>query len=809
MVDAPRVSVARSRAPVRMSRIPLLVLLALLFAFGPAATAAQDDVSRATLTYTPESNGYEVQLPFAWKFIDCYGEVHLTITRKNREATSGAYIFEGERYTAAELGAEAFEKPEVGLTDATADVYEGAARLGTTPLKNVIDYLGGCFGQTYNVLKNVGLDPKAFRDRIGSLSITNLRLDYVATRDYKLEGRIRELAKAREADAAVRRGDSARSGGDLAAAEDAYEEALATDPSSERAREALAETRSARAEAEADSAYTTAMEEGRRQEGAGELSAARDAYGRALRVRPEDSAARAALDAVEARLESRAAVQRDREAAVSEAMSRRHSGTFWGTNLGSDSHGSATQAASLIGRFRVDYDLWALGGEPAHRFRFYWEWSDFQHTGYPLWVSVLGDDVLRIADLARYPDLLERWNAIKPLYIEVESDILYWKHGEEWVADAGTIRVIPSLIGRAGQEVDYGAAASSSWDELFTYTNGMGWGYFDGLGLGEEIRDYTDRFGTEVGWPRYAFLYSDEIDFFQDYQQHSSSADLTRIVWPVEEIEAVIAAYQRREKAREESGMAASEFWNTPESTDVADEEGGYWESPEDATTVAQRGAQRQRGEAEAAMGQWRELVTRWRKKYEAMQSPIGVAEPASGSTVQTGQVTVRGKLHPFIGATARGATLRVGDEEITASVSGGQFSGDIILSEGWNSIAVVADAGDFAVSDSLRIFYDKPPPLPCDERTASGSGSAIYEHGLGKEKGTFRLTRDFYGAWDDMVIYPGPKERRHQVQPIYSTSGKYEGSGVVDFHIESGIITVVLNEGAGGSSWEYTIHCP
>ncbi|MEZ4800989.1 MAG: hypothetical protein R2809_14700 [Flavobacteriales bacterium] len=167
------------------------------------------EVQSATLVYTPAENGYVLNIPFKWKFINCYGEVHVTITKNSPEITSSTYIYNGKRYTAAELGAEAFAKPECGLTDITADFYNGSFKLGNVTMGNVIDWFGGCFGQTYHLTKTIGPNDADYKEKLANLSLSNFgkskRVHHVTI---NLKEKFRRLKKQNKAKDAMSRADS-------------------------------------------------------------------------------------------------------------------------------------------------------------------------------------------------------------------------------------------------------------------------------------------------------------------------------------------------------------------------------------------------------------------------------------------------------------------------------------------------------------------------------------------------------------------------------------------------------------------------
>lgn len=608
---------------------------------------AEAEVYRTTVTYTPSENGYEVQLPIAYKFINCYGEVLVTITKDNQSATTSAYIYKGIRYTSAEVGSSWFEKPEVGYTDVSADLYDQSFRLGRVKMNNLIDWLGGCFGQTYDVLKQVGATHQAYKDKLTSLRLSNITVDNCATRDFKLESKLEELAKATAAKDLISKADAALSRGDLEEAEQLYKQAQGLSAGDTHIQQQLEIIREKKTEAANEAAYEAAMKRGNDALAQGKYEEAKQAFQQALQRKPGDSDAKNSLEKINEQLKKEAEAAKEseeqearRDQAVSAAANQRHKGTMWGENIFAASHGSGTQNSTLMGLVRVDYDISTMAGEPVYSFRFYWEWDDALNTGYPQYASVLVDTVVMIKELQQFPDLWERWNQVKPLYVELESDVLYFKKGEDFTAQEGTIRIIPEVIGRSGEQVGWSQPASCSWEELFPYCNYLDWGYFRLLGLDEEISAYADQFGTERAWPKYVVQYSDDINFYQshkwfpskyltltqaDYQVFSTSLDVVKIVWPVKEIQDIIRDYEKMRKIKAEDTMEVSDFWNTPENEETLDNEADFWDMPENALTVQEQQEQTLDYQTQQMLSNWPVQVGKRRERLLQLRTPISI----------------------------------------------------------------------------------------------------------------------------------------------------------------------------------------
>ncbi len=703
---------------MRVNRLTPL-LLSFIFILAIYSTFGQE-VQRKTISYTPSSYGYELSIPLAWKFINCYGEVHVTITKNSKDITSNAYIYNGVRYTSADLGSEAFVKPECGLTDISADVYNQSYRLGNIKMGNVIDWLGGCFGQTYHAMKLLGLNDADYKDKLADLSLSNIRLDEVYSRDYSLEGKIKEIEKQKNVTSTTSEADDALARGDLEEAQALYKKVVKLDYANSHAKAKLEEIKTRLKENANQEEVQNLLKQAEELEESGDKKSAKSAYEDVLKKDPDNEKSKEKIKELGEQIEAEKTNEEKRQDAVSAASNRNHSGSFWGMNHGSDSYGSATQAAHLIGYFRLDYNIWSLSGEPAHKFKFYWEWANSLKTGYPQWVSVLHDEVVMIAELKKYPDLMNRWNNIKPLYIEVECDVLYYKNGEEYVAHQGTIHVVPEVLGHSGQEVNWSLPSSSNWDELFTYCNNLDWVFFEKIGVEDEIKEYADKFSTGIAWPKYTFEHSDQINFYQshgyfhteykewvDTEGYSSSADITKVVWPVEDIQAIIKEYEEREKESEEETMDSEDFWNTPES-DKKNTNTEFWDSPENKTTTADMTRKNQNAELNRLVSGWSTIIKQRREKYAALQNPFSIEAPLDNSTHTKNVVKVEGSINRYFQSYSNEVYLNLNGVRQQVDISSsGRFSNPMVLSNGYNDIKLELQGNGFTIIKPLRIKYE------------------------------------------------------------------------------------------------------
>jgi hypothetical protein len=332
-------------------------------------------------------------------------------------------------------------------------------------------------------------------------------------------------------------------------------------------------------------------------------------------------------------------------------------------------------------------------------------------------------------------------------------------------------------------------------------------------GLFEEVDEYEEKHGSDIAWPKYCFQYSDDINFYQGYshfsskykkltmedlKHYSSSAKISKVVWPVEELQAILREYEQREKEKQEEKMQGDDFWDTPENP-----------VSKDHHQSQQNYFQQHQGD----LKRWPQTQKRWRDKYEALKNPFEIEGLKDKATVEEGQLTLNGNLHPFFKSVNARFIIRFQQKEMVATVSGNRFKQELILEEGWNKMYFTLKTKGFSITDSMALFYKKPPPLPCDQTTQSGgAGQTINEHGLGQTSGKFVIEYDMYSAPDEMIIYAGVKEKRGSSKILFQTHGKVSGSRKLEIpfsDLERGTITVEMNGSSGGTQWDYLIFCP
>ncbi|MEZ4800990.1 MAG: hypothetical protein R2809_14705 [Flavobacteriales bacterium] len=283
----------------------------------------------------------------------------------------------------------------------------------------------------------------------------------------------------------------------------------------------------------------------------------------------------------------------------------------------------------------------------------------------------------------------------------MECDILYYKYNDEFVTDEGKIHVIVPYIGKSGQEVDWSLIEQLPMGRTVPVLQSIGLGYFRKIGLYEEIDAYADEFGSDVAWPKYSFEYSNDINFYtghnwfhsyfkelssKDYENSSSSADIVKVVWPVEEIQAVIREFEEREDRKKEEKMSAEDFWNSPEKDKTtkgsADD---FWNTPENTMTKTEKKAIDTYNSEVAAANSGMERLNQFKSRYEELQKPMNVT---SAKSVKSPNYTLTGKVSDVF--AKRVVKISGLDEPIFADVNNdGTYRAEIKLKTGSNKLTL------------------------------------------------------------------------------------------------------------------------
>lgn len=149
--------------------------------------------SSAVAPLKSDNQGYVGDLSFQYGFNNCYGTISLAFGNEQLKAIS--YLYEGQTYSAADLGLGEFKKGKTSGLTISAEVFEGERSLGRADFKNVTFFSGvGCFSETYPVIEMLSLKNSDYKENFKNLSLRNISLSGSA-RNYKVEELI--IAKKR------------------------------------------------------------------------------------------------------------------------------------------------------------------------------------------------------------------------------------------------------------------------------------------------------------------------------------------------------------------------------------------------------------------------------------------------------------------------------------------------------------------------------------------------------------------------------------------------------------------------------------
>lgn len=117
---------------------------------------------------------------FNYQFVNCGGEVQMGVNiytnpqaNYQKHTASNGYMFEGEHYVAVVSSTN-----EVDIQEVEADLYYGNQFLGKINLNYIVGNFSGCYGETFQVLKDVGKDPtaKEYRENLDKFELKNIRI---------------------------------------------------------------------------------------------------------------------------------------------------------------------------------------------------------------------------------------------------------------------------------------------------------------------------------------------------------------------------------------------------------------------------------------------------------------------------------------------------------------------------------------------------------------------------------------------------------------------------------------------------------
>lgn len=206
-----------------------LLLLSFLF-LSFFSVLAQNGPSRSgSVSFSPSDAGYRVSnIPIAYGFRNCYGEIVMAMNYQNTQGSVGDYLFEGTWYSASELGAAHNSSFKINIYDIEADLYVGNSRLGRVLIDNLVGFTStGCFGETYDLLGQVGQNNKdeRWKTSVADLNLRNIRVISADTKDYKVHEAIRKIQKGNEFQDLKNRAQSAEAAQNWEEAKSLYQKA--------------------------------------------------------------------------------------------------------------------------------------------------------------------------------------------------------------------------------------------------------------------------------------------------------------------------------------------------------------------------------------------------------------------------------------------------------------------------------------------------------------------------------------------------------------------------------------------------------
>lgn len=198
------------------------------------------DVNRGALNYTGPATGFEFSgVEFRYQFVNCGGDVQLGIGY-TKSANFTAFMMDGQRYykgTVDEIAPGMWPTASnVSIDEVQADLYYGSTFLGKVNLNYIVGNFGGCFGETFDVLKQVGKDPKKeeYKNNVNNFRLTNvvvLRGDATGDRSLKVASALKADKKKKEnsaqADSHLRYGHVEYGIGNYKKAKEHYQKAYA------------------------------------------------------------------------------------------------------------------------------------------------------------------------------------------------------------------------------------------------------------------------------------------------------------------------------------------------------------------------------------------------------------------------------------------------------------------------------------------------------------------------------------------------------------------------------------------------------
>lgn len=156
--------------------------------------------SRSGLNFETKTSGFDFYgVQFRYQFVNCGGDVQMGINYDKR-ANYTYYYHEGKWFGETSVGRDLWPKStDFELQEITADLYYGNSNLGQVHLNYIVGNFAGCFGETFDVLKQVGKNPsdKLYKDNIQKLSLRNVKIirggPTNTSNDYKIKDKLKKI----------------------------------------------------------------------------------------------------------------------------------------------------------------------------------------------------------------------------------------------------------------------------------------------------------------------------------------------------------------------------------------------------------------------------------------------------------------------------------------------------------------------------------------------------------------------------------------------------------------------------------------
>lgn len=193
-----------------MKLIKHILLILFLLPASIQSIFSQKGVDKSTtVSFSNRANNnqngfYFSGVKFGYQFVNCGGNVVMGVNY-SKNANFTTYWYNGKSYNKQTIGAELWPKPnEVEINTVKADLYFKNQNLGSVKLNYIVGNFAGCFGETYDVLKQVGKNStsKEYKDNINDLSLQNIQVIAARAiglwREPKINDKLNLLQKQKE-----------------------------------------------------------------------------------------------------------------------------------------------------------------------------------------------------------------------------------------------------------------------------------------------------------------------------------------------------------------------------------------------------------------------------------------------------------------------------------------------------------------------------------------------------------------------------------------------------------------------------------